>query len=844
MRNTVFILTFLTLFACVAAQPTTGKCGKNVTWTFQSNGTLVLEGSGDTYDYGKKPQKSPFMNNGISEKIKVVDLTRYNADGRLGNNLFYGCTNLEKIKLHQSQNKMIHPKAFTNCLMLTTIEYSNNYVKTLSPQDNYYKIVLNAINIGIPSVKQCIVPTTSEKAEDMFTPLEPFPPIESYNNLRRENWRGGGGYHYGQWENGDWNGVVKTSWDNGDYRITYFEKGRWINSKETKCKEEYHRSYGTWWIENRLANQDYQEDKYKSDTSSLPYLQRVGHSDTQFVKRVFTNNDCFLGVFVKDVMNNKWMADQGTFQWANGNLYQGHFKDLSYNFTDLVLLYPNNPDMSNGAYISDCSTCLVERFIGKGIYYNARTGKIQCGLWENGKYKGSPEVINLQDFLDFPKILPFNSIAKIYMENEINEWQEKQEFETTAEWQTRVTETTRQQKANELYVQLQNDYLENYAKKINLDLKLGRYDADNRTYLVTDSVYGPMIVSLENIAPQAFKTSWDKIIPVPTYFINGNGIDILEMDFILDNRKVAHYQKTAELTYVNVNVDYDFNPIALPQMGTIKGGGEIVTGNTTDNNHVKNPPASPLSDVDLNIPVVDRTNYNTHVFIIANENYTKASKVPYALKDGRVFKEYCEKTLGVLPNHIKKYENATLGDLNECVAKMQQVGKVYGKKANIIFYYAGHAYTDPSGVYFLPADGNTQISITSYSERKLFDELGELPVNSVTCFIDACYSGKSGRGIIVQPKEGALKGNLVVISASSEDETADQYSGKGHGLFTYCLLKKLRDTKGDVTLGELSDYIIEQVQRISLEVNDKLQTPTSSVSPFMELDWRQLKLNE
>lgn len=61
-------------------------------------------------------------------------------------------------------------------------------------------------------------------------------------------------------------------------------------------------------------------------------------------------------------------------------------------------------------------------------------------------------------------------------------------------------------------------------------------------------------------------------------------------------------------------------------------------------------------------------------------------------------------------------------------------------------------------------------------------------------------------------------------------------------MFTYFLLKKLQDTKGDVTIGELSDYIIKQVMRTSVDVNGTLQTPKPSYSMDMEQIWRNLKL--
>lgn len=48
-------------------------------------------------------------------------------------------------------------------------------------------------------------------------------------------------------------------------------------------------------------------------------------------------------------------------------------------------------------------------------------------------------------------------------------------------------------------------------------------------------------------------------------------------------------------------------------------------------------------------------------------------------------------------------------------------------------------------------------------------------------------------------------------------------------LFTYYLLKKLQETKGDVTLGELGDYIKTKVEQQSIVVNGKLQSPSMRV---------------
>ena len=83
---------------------------------------------------------------------------------------------------------------------------------------------------------------------------------------------------------------------------------------------------------------------------------------------------------------------------------------------------------------------------------------------------------------------------------------------------------------------------------------------------------------------------------------------------------------------------------------------------------------------------------------------------------------------------------------------------------------------------------------------------------------------------------------MVILSAAQGDETAYSYNEQQHGLFTYYLLKKLKATGGQVSLGELSDYIKSQVTRFSIVENGKIQTPTVNASPALGDRWKQIKL--
>jgi hypothetical protein len=81
---------------------------------------------------------------------------------------------------------------------------------------------------------------------------------------------------------------------------------------------------------------------------------------------------------------------------------------------------------------------------------------------------------------------------------------------------------------------------------------------------------------------------------------------------------------------------------------------------------------------------------------------------------------------------------------------------------------------------------------------------------------------------------------VIVFTAASDDETALSYQEKRHGMFTYFLLDKLKQTKGKVTYGDLFTAISSQVKKNSILENEKLQTPSVNVSASMKEKWQNL----
>jgi len=132
---------------------------------------------------------------------------------------------------------------------------------------------------------------------------------------------------------------------------------------------------------------------------------------------------------------------------------------------------------------------------------------------------------------------------------------------------------------------------------------------------------------------------------------------------------------------------------------------------------------------------------------------------------------------------------------------------------------------------------------------EIYKKFAESGAGRVTIFLDACFSGGgrdagliAARSIKVKAKENMITGNLIAFAASSGEQSAMPYKDEQHGMFTYYLLKKLQDSKGNLTYGELSDYISKNVSIESLRVNQKEQDPKVNVSSEVQDTWENWRI--
>lgn len=260
------------------------------------------------------------------------------------------------------------------------------------------------------------------------------------------------------------------------------------------------------------------------------------------------------------------------------------------------------------------------------------------------------------------------------------------------------------------------------------------------------------------------------------------------------------------------------------------------------------------SDVDINIPLTGVRNPNTFVLIFGIENYLEdgISSVEYALNDGEQFRQYCIRTLGIPEQNIHVRSDATRNQIRSEIKWARNISQAYGKEADMLVYYSGHGMPDEKSkkAYLLPADGIANDAESAYALSSLYEEFGSMDFNSTLIMLDACFSGTkrdgalltAAKGIRIKPVEDELTGNVAVLSASQGDETAWPDTENSHGLFTYYLLKKLQESSGNVTIGELADYVADNVRKASVVRRGTMQEPSANYSPDSTVNLRNIKL--
>jgi hypothetical protein len=249
------------------------------------------------------------------------------------------------------------------------------------------------------------------------------------------------------------------------------------------------------------------------------------------------------------------------------------------------------------------------------------------------------------------------------------------------------------------------------------------------------------------------------------------------------------------------------------------------------------------SDIDELPAARSKPNRNAYAIVIGIENYRRnLPKADYAAQDARLVAAYLIKVMGYPEENVVTLvnENATNVDLAKYFEKW--LSNNVEKDGTVFVYYSGHGAPNPrtGSAYLVPYDGDPSfIDQTGYSLQRMYDALGRLKAKEIIVALDSCFSGAGGRSVLA---EGArplvinlqsslvLPGNIKVMAAASGDQISSTYKNKGHGLFTYFMLKGIKNKDvmnpdGSIRMDDLFGYIGPQVERIARKHYNNEQTP-------------------
>jgi uncharacterized caspase-like protein len=157
------------------------------------------------------------------------------------------------------------------------------------------------------------------------------------------------------------------------------------------------------------------------------------------------------------------------------------------------------------------------------------------------------------------------------------------------------------------------------------------------------------------------------------------------------------------------------------------------------------------------------------------------------------------------------------------------------KEGTVFVYYSGHGAPNPKtgDAFLVPSDGDPSfIEETGYPLKRLYAKLEKLPAKEIIVVLDSCFSGAGGRSVLAKgarplvmnmDKRVFHSDRIAILSAAAGNQISSTHEEKGHGLFTYFLLKGIKE--GNSELGSLYNYLKPQVEKIARKTYNNEQTP-------------------
>jgi hypothetical protein len=257
-----------------------------------------------------------------------------------------------------------------------------------------------------------------------------------------------------------------------------------------------------------------------------------------------------------------------------------------------------------------------------------------------------------------------------------------------------------------------------------------------------------------------------------------------------------------------------------------------------------------------------------HVLAIGINNYEDSRwRLNYAVNDANAFAGLIKDT------QVQLYENIDVTLITDRKATRSRIlvelAELQRKaKSNdwVVIFFAGHAQADTLyNYYFLPWDyNNTYPHAVQISENDLATHLRGIKGKKLLV-LDTCFAGNLASRTAMRLRSGdnlggrlplasvrtyaerlmALDDGLVLLAASSLDQTAREADSLGHGVFTSTLLDALRKPEqfgnrqypGALSLADIQGWVEDEVVRRSRDRQRPIITGRTDLlrAPFWQV---------
>ena len=228
-------------------------------------------------------------------------------------------------------------------------------------------------------------------------------------------------------------------------------------------------------------------------------------------------------------------------------------------------------------------------------------------------------------------------------------------------------------------------------------------------------------------------------------------------------------------------------------------------------------------------------NPNIYVLAVGIHDYADVPDVPFADRYANQFAEIVQALLGAQKQNVIVLTNseATSGRLR---GRIRTLLNRLGPQDQMLFYYAGHGVPSKDGTstYLLAQDGGPG----SYEEpdlrlSQLYAAIAQSKVGKAKLFIDACFSGRSGKNgsvfegiapVAVRPSHSLPDAQrIVVLTAGRGDQFSNQDKNRGHRLFSYHLMRVLLEDGLKLKISQIYKRLRARVLNDSLLIGPEFE---------------------